>query len=168
MYSPTVPGWYPDPQDITASHRWWDGARWTDAVLPQPAPPSQQATTPGFVPYATATAAAAPTVTFDASTPPRPGTQVPADCVWAEIQHPGPPARRPAFGDTSSRMAALGTIAGRTEREIVSFVGPPNSRSGVGDGGYILQWIKVASFSHSHFVLSFDKYGVCWGVQHES
>lgn len=65
-------------------------------------------------------------------------------------------------------MAALGTIAGRTEREIVSFVGPPNSRSGTGDGGYILQWIKISSFNQSHFVLSFDKYGVCWGVQHES
>ncbi|MFD6397643.1 DUF2510 domain-containing protein [Nocardia sp. NPDC060249] len=37
-----VPGWYPDPRDPTASHRWWDGARWTEALLPQPAPLSQR------------------------------------------------------------------------------------------------------------------------------
>jgi uncharacterized Tic20 family protein len=28
---PVAPGWYPDPAG-SGSHRYWDGARWTDAV----------------------------------------------------------------------------------------------------------------------------------------
>lgn len=122
----------------------------------------------GFVPYATATPQHQAPVEFDSSTPPQEGTRVPADCVWAEIPHPGPIPRGRKFGDTASRMVALGTIAGRTEREIVSFVGPPNSRNSIGNGGYILQWIKISAWSNSsHYVLRFDRYGVCWGIDHE-
>ncbi|MBX9151978.1 DUF2510 domain-containing protein [Rhodococcus qingshengii] len=122
----------------------------------------------GFVPYATAPPQHQQPIEFDASTPPHPGTQVPSDCVWAQIPHPGPIPKGSRFGDTASRMRALGTIAGRTEREITAFVGAPNARNGTGDGNYILQWIKIGAWSgSSHYVLSFDRYGVCWGIDHE-
>ncbi|NMM83092.1 hypothetical protein B2J88_01695 [Rhodococcus sp. SRB_17] len=152
-------------------------APWSNPEQPLPSAPS---TSPpqstyvepeqlgGFVPYATAPPQHLQPVEFDASTPPQPGTQVPADCVWAQIPHPGPIPRGKIFGDTSSRMQALGIIAGRTEHEIVSFVGPPNSRNSTGDGDYILQWIKISAWSNSsHYVLRFDRYGVCWGIDHE-
>jgi hypothetical protein len=32
---PAQPGWYPDPT-TPAQQRWWDGERWTSAVLDQP------------------------------------------------------------------------------------------------------------------------------------
>ena len=42
MQSPPVaPGWYPDPQG-TASYRFWDGTRWTDA-LSSAIPPASSA-----------------------------------------------------------------------------------------------------------------------------
>lgn len=171
MTSHPGPGWYPDPENSAGKVRWWDGGRWTSAVAPRQAPPPPvEEPKPGFVPYATAPPQQQQPVEFDASVPPRPGTQVPSDCVWAEIPHPGPLPRGGKFGDLASRMQALGTIAGRTEREIISFVGAPHSRSGAGgNGSYILQWIKIGAFSgSSHYVLSFDRYGVCWGITHES
>jgi len=152
-------------------------APWSHPEQPEPATtaasarPSQHAEPEpmeGFVPYATAPPMHQQPIAFDASTPPRPGTQVPSDCVWAQIPHPGPIPKGGRFGDTASRMRALGTIAGRTKREIVAFVGAPNARNGTGDGNYILQWIKIGAWSgSSHYVLSFDRYGVCWGIDHE-
>lgn len=32
----TQPGWYPDPSGAAGQQRWWDGARWTQQVRPQP------------------------------------------------------------------------------------------------------------------------------------
>ena len=34
----TIAGWYPDPHG-RHSHRWWDGAAWTEHVADRPAEP---------------------------------------------------------------------------------------------------------------------------------
>jgi hypothetical protein len=52
--------------------------------------------------------------------------------------------------------------AGVVVVDVLAFVGAPNARNGAGDGNYILQWIKTGAWSgSSHYVLSFDRYGVC-------
>ena len=67
-------GWYPDPQDATAT-RWWDGAAWTASTRPglSPAP----AVPPMIVPTAQA-APPAPPPTFGAAPAPYAGAVVPS------------------------------------------------------------------------------------------
>lgn len=54
-------------------------------------------------------------------------------------------------------------MAGRSAHDIVSQVGPPNSRSDNGDGTYLLQWMATGY----HIALLFDGQGTCLGVTHE-
>jgi uncharacterized Tic20 family protein len=54
-----APGWYPDPQG-TGSYRYWDGARWTDALssaIPPAASASSDTTTWAMAAHLTALAA---------------------------------------------------------------------------------------------------------------
>jgi hypothetical protein len=106
---------------------------------------------------------------FDASRPPKPGDPVPADCVWATRQHPGPMPGRATFGNHAKRMRVMGDPTARTEAEIVSALGPPQSRSVIGaDGSYVVQWQHSSNWSfNTHFALQFDPYGVCSGITHQ-
>jgi uncharacterized Tic20 family protein len=57
--SPPAPGWYPDPQG-TGSYRYWDGARWTDALssaIPPAATAASDTTTWAMAAHLTALAA---------------------------------------------------------------------------------------------------------------
>lgn len=64
--------------------------------------------------------------------------------------------------DMAQRFAALGTLSGRTEAEIVAAVGQPSSRSAMPEGKTLLQWQPTGY----HIALLF-KDGVCEGVTHE-
>lgn len=105
---------------------------------------------------------------FDASRPPKPGDPVPADCVWAIRQHPGPMPGRATFGNHAKRMRVMGDPTARTEAEIISALGRPQSRGVIGtDGSYLLQWQHNSNWSYNtHFALQFDRYGVCAGITH--
>ncbi|MFD7011702.1 hypothetical protein [Rhodococcus jostii] len=106
---------------------------------------------------------------FDGSRPPKPGDPVPADCVWATRKHPGPMPGRATFGNFAKRMRVMGDPTARTEAEIVSALGRPQSRSVIGAAGsYLLQWQHTSNWSYnSHFALQFDPYGVCAGITHQ-
>ncbi|SIR06089.1 hypothetical protein [Pseudacidovorax sp. RU35E] len=64
--------------------------------------------------------------------------------------------------DLANTFAALGTLTGRTEQEIVDAVGPANAISAMADGGKLMQWQRTGY----HIALAF-KEGVCAGVTHE-
>lgn len=135
----------------------------------EPAATAEAAPPPdGFVTYGSQPAPD-PRPQFDASRPPKPGDPVPADCVWAIRQHPGPMPGRATFGNHAKRMRIMGDPTARTEAEIVSALGRPQSRSVTGaDGSYMLQWQHDSKWSYnSHFALQFDRYGVCAGITHE-
>lgn len=106
---------------------------------------------------------------FDAARPPKPGEPVPADCVWATRQHPGPMPGRATFGNHAKRMRVMGDPTARTEAELVSALGPPQSRTVIGtDGSYVVQWQHSSNWSfNTHFALQFDQYGVCSGITHQ-
>ena len=68
-----------------------------------------------------------------------------------------------------NKFVQMGTLAGRTQEEIISVVGSPNTTSSPGPGLTLMQWIRVGSFVGSfHIALIFDKNGVCGGVTHQS
>ena len=64
--------------------------------------------------------------------------------------------------EMAEKFAALGTLSGRTEEEIIAAVGAPSSRSAMPDGGVLLQWQPTGY----HIALLF-KDGICEGVTHE-
>lgn len=85
-----------------------------------------------------------------------------------EFPHPGPLPKPPRFGDLPTRLGKMGIVRGRTEAEIVSWIGPASSRSAAGGGTYLLQWQNTAAYSRSwHYALIFDSNGVCGGITHE-
>jgi hypothetical protein len=68
-----------------------------------------------------------------------------------------------------NKFVQMGTLAGRTQQEIINVVGPPNTTSSPGPGLILLQWIRVGSFVGGfHIALIFDENGVCGGVTHQS
>ena len=68
-----------------------------------------------------------------------------------------------------NKFVQMGTIAGRSVKEILEVVGPPSSTSSPGPGLTLLQWIRTGSFLGGfHIALIFDSYGVCGGVTHQS
>ena len=60
------------------------------------------------------------------------------------------------------KFVALGTLSGKSRREIEAAVGTPNSVSAM-PNGLLLQWMA----SGYHIALIFDNEGICQGVSHE-
>jgi hypothetical protein len=62
------------------------------------------------------------------------------------------------------RFVALGTLKGRTRREMVKAVGEPASVTVLPDGRTLLQW-RATGY---HIALVFEQNGRCFGVTHEN
>ncbi len=62
------------------------------------------------------------------------------------------------------RFIALGTLKGRTRKEIVKAVGQPATETILPDGRTLLQW-RATGY---HIALVFEKNGRCFGVTHEN
>jgi hypothetical protein len=62
----------------------------------------------------------------------------------------------------SQRFYSLGDMRGKTERQIYSAVGPPQSISHLGDSK-LLQWQRTGY----HIAISFGHDGLCRGITHE-
>ena len=62
------------------------------------------------------------------------------------------------------RFVALGTLKGRTRKEIVKAVGQPATETPLPDGRTLLQW-RTTGY---HIALVFEKNGRCFGVTHEN
>ena len=67
----------------------------------------------------------------------------------------------------SNRFAEIGDITGKTEAEIIAAVGPPNSISGMADGGKLLQWMQTNSAGGYHYAIAFDADGKAVGYTHQ-
>jgi hypothetical protein len=61
------------------------------------------------------------------------------------------------------RFVSLGSLKGRTRKEIVKVVGPPSTETPLPDGRTLLQW-RATGY---HIALVFEKNGRCFGVTHE-
>lgn len=96
----TQPGWYPDPSGASRQQRWWDGARWSPQVRPEPGSPR------GRGPWLIAVAVvlvvalvawaflARPTNPSASPTAARPAS--PTGTAWDENPTPDPSGSRPA------------------------------------------------------------------------
>ena len=62
------------------------------------------------------------------------------------------------------RFVALGSLKGRTRREIERAVGPASQETALPDGRTLLQW-RATGY---HIALVFEKNGRCFGVTHEN
>jgi hypothetical protein len=62
------------------------------------------------------------------------------------------------------QFVALGTLKGRTRKEIVKAVGQPGTETTLPDGRTLLQW-RATGY---HIALVFEKDGRCFGVTHEN
>jgi len=66
--------------------------------------------------------------------------------------------------DLRKRFIALGSLTGRTRREIEKAVGPAAQETALPDGRTLLQW-RATGY---HIALVFEKNGRCFGVTHEN
>ena len=62
------------------------------------------------------------------------------------------------------QFVALGTLKGRTRKEIVKAVGQPAAETALPDGRTLLQW-RATGY---HIALVFETNGRCFGVTHEN
>ncbi len=62
------------------------------------------------------------------------------------------------------RFVTLGTLKGKSRKEIVKVVGEPASETVLPDGRTLLQW-RATGY---HIALVFEKNGRCFGVTHEN
>jgi cobalamin biosynthesis protein CobD/CbiB len=62
------------------------------------------------------------------------------------------------------QFVAMGTLKGRTRKEIVKAVGQPGTETTLPDGRTLLQW-RATGY---HIALVFEKDGRCFGVTHEN
>jgi hypothetical protein len=62
------------------------------------------------------------------------------------------------------QFVALGTLKGRTRKEIVKAVGEPSTETTLPDGRTLLQWRATGD----HIALVFETNGRCFGVTHEN
>ena len=62
----------------------------------------------------------------------------------------------------SNGFVRMGNLIGLTMYQITANVGPPDSKSLIGNK-ILLQWIRPGY----HMALLFDQNGVCLGIQHE-
>ncbi len=61
------------------------------------------------------------------------------------------------------RFVSLGSLKGRTRKEIVKVVGQPSTETPLPDGRTLLQW-RATGY---HIALVFERNGRCFGVTHE-
>jgi len=61
------------------------------------------------------------------------------------------------------RFVSLGSLKGRTRKEIVKVVGQPGTETALPDGRTLLQW-RATGY---HIALVFERNGRCFGVTHE-
>lgn len=85
-------------------------------------------------------------------------------------EYPYPGALPMITGKTlQDKFAQIGTLAGRPLSEVISVVGPPNSRGPADLGLFQCQWIVTSIWAKSyHIGLIFDSNEICGGVFHES
>lgn len=62
------------------------------------------------------------------------------------------------------QFVALGSLKGRTRKEIEKAVGPASQETALPDGRILLQW-RATGY---HIALLFEKNGRCVGVTHEN
>jgi hypothetical protein len=62
------------------------------------------------------------------------------------------------------RFVALGSLKGRTRKEITRAVGEPATETRLPDGRTLLQW-RATGY---HIALVFEQNGRCFGVTHEN
>ena len=62
------------------------------------------------------------------------------------------------------QFVSLGTLKGKTRREIVKVVGEPATETPLPDGRTLLQW-RATGY---HIALVFEQNGQCFGVTHEN
>jgi len=62
------------------------------------------------------------------------------------------------------QFVSLGTLKGKTRREIVKVVGQPATETPLPDGRTLLQW-RATGY---HIALVFEQNGRCFGVTHEN
>lgn len=62
------------------------------------------------------------------------------------------------------QFVSLGTLKGKTRREIVKVVGEPATETPLPDGRTLLQW-RATGY---HIALVFEQNGRCFGVTHEN
>lgn len=106
--------------------------------------------------------------TFDKSRIPSDGDLVPMDCVWAFVKHPGEfPNGIVPYMSIDKKFVSMGTLRGRTFREIEEAAGPPMSKvAHMGCTNAV--WGKTGFISFWQIALTFDPYGVCMGVYSEN
>lgn len=63
----------------------------------------------------------------------------------------------------NQRFCSLGTLTGKSLKEIVAKVGGPQSVSAMGDGTILRQWQATGY----HIALLFDKDDICLGIANE-
>jgi hypothetical protein len=106
---------------------------------------------------------------FDPLLPVGPGNQIPHACIWRTHSYPGPLPKQAFKGSTPRRLQAAGVLIGRPLEEILAILGRVSSRSSIGNGQTLYQWMSISTgWSPSyHYSLIFDRYQICAGLEHE-
>lgn len=63
----------------------------------------------------------------------------------------------------NKKFVSLGTLSGKTLKEITAVVGSPNAISSIGDGKTLRQWQATGY----HIALIFDSNDICEGISSE-
>lgn len=64
----------------------------------------------------------------------------------------------------NDKFVKLGVLKGKTYNEIVAACGAPSSRSPMGNGTTLCQWMATGY----HIALLFDADNICLGISHEA
>jgi hypothetical protein len=64
----------------------------------------------------------------------------------------------------NKKVLSLGVVVGKTYKEIVEVLGTENSRSVLGNGNILRQWMRTGY----HICFIFDKDDICLGISNET